>query len=435
MVVGAGFVIAVHLHHGLELPYTWSNFLRWGLPGIICMKLLIFHSLGLYEGIWRHAGTPEAVRLVSASALASIAVGSVLVVVTDEWSGMGAILVIDWGVVTLGIGGVRFGFRALRQYLSANRKGQKRVLVFGSGSDEMLILRYLRHHPEMDRRVVGLVDGDEGRRGHRVQGVEVLGAPEDLDGLCAVHGIDEVIVPLQTTSEAERIELRGRCSEIGVGCRYFDVRFRSSDHGYAEGRFGLRGSSDDIDRRVRKNGGEKQNVALRGNGESKETGHFSLNREEDGVQSRLLAPGTLCQIAIGEAERCERHSHSESTLLLVRVAEETAGNGKRISDQLRVGVMDAIDAEVLRTSDYVSAWSPSLYVCLLTETGLEGAQNAETRLRKELKAIFTDVLGKAPRVDTDVRRLRPDLDLKRVVEEVRATGTCRREVRHSWNGL
>lgn len=226
LVVGAAFVVALHLRYSGSPPPPWSGLMTWALPGIIGTKLLVFYAFGLYEGIWRHAGTPELLRLIGASAVASLLVGGGLWFFVGVRAAMPAILLLDWGVTTAGVGGTRFGFRALRQYLAARRRRGRPVLVYGSGGSGMLLVRYLRHRADLGRTVVGLIDDDPSRQGRRVQGIEVLGGTNDLPHLCETHGVEEVVVPVQDTSESKRRQLREACAENGVECRYFEPSLR-----------------------------------------------------------------------------------------------------------------------------------------------------------------------------------------------------------------
>lgn len=234
LVVGAAFVVAVHLRYGGVPPPDWTALMPKALPGIIAGKLLVFYAYGLYEGIWRHAGTPEGVRLATGSVAASLLVGAGLVLATEVGAGtLLPVLIIDWAAATLGIAGTRFSFRALRQYVAARREDGRRVLLYGSDADAMLVLRHLRHHPELDRSVMGILDDDSTRHGYRVQGVEVLGGLGDLPRLCSAHDVEEVVVPVQSVSEAERHRLKELCVAANVGCQYFVPTLRPASAGDA----------------------------------------------------------------------------------------------------------------------------------------------------------------------------------------------------------
>jgi len=220
LVAVAAFIVAVHLRFGGAPPAAQVDLTVRMLPAIVVLKVVVFYAFGLYHGIWRHAGTPEVVRLVKASTLASVLVGIGL------WlEGRGpfslSVLVLDWMITTGAVGTTRFGFRALRQYFAVQRAGGRRTLVYGSGPQEMLLLRRLRHNTVLNRTVVGLIDAEADRQGLAVQGVEVLGGIDDLPDLCAPHDVDEVIVAAEGTTEAERQRLREACAPLDVRCQYF----------------------------------------------------------------------------------------------------------------------------------------------------------------------------------------------------------------------
>jgi FlaA1/EpsC-like NDP-sugar epimerase len=107
----------------------------------------------------------------------------------------------------------------LRQYFAARRDEGRRVLVYGSSDHGLLVLRHLRQRPA--RNVVGLLDLDEERHGLQVQGVEVLGNLADLSRLASRHDVDEVIVPVESTTEEQRRRIAGACVEVGVVCQHF----------------------------------------------------------------------------------------------------------------------------------------------------------------------------------------------------------------------
>ncbi|MCS3639264.1 hypothetical protein [Salinibacter ruber] len=226
LVVGAAFVVAAYLRYGGAPPPDWSAVMLQMLPGVIGAKLLVFYGFGLYEGIWRHAGTPEVVWLSGTSGIASVVVAGGMVMVKGLAVLAPSIFILDWLVTTIGIGGARFAFRALRQYAAAHRDGGRRVLVYDSGTDGILLLRHLRHHPELGRTVVGLLDENSVRHGYRMQGVEVLGGPDDLPDICSDHDVEEVIVHKKAVSDEDRSRIQEQCAAADVDCQYFDPTIR-----------------------------------------------------------------------------------------------------------------------------------------------------------------------------------------------------------------
>jgi UDP-GlcNAc:undecaprenyl-phosphate GlcNAc-1-phosphate transferase len=128
-------------------------------------------------------------------------------------------LILDWIIATGIVGGTRFGFRALRQYFAAQRDEGQRVLVYGSSDHGLLVVRHLRQR--LERNVVGLLDADPDRHGLQVQGVAVLGDLDNLPHLASTYDINEVIVPVENTTEEQRRRIARACVEVGVVCQHF----------------------------------------------------------------------------------------------------------------------------------------------------------------------------------------------------------------------
>lgn len=219
VVVVAAFIVAFHLRFGGEPPPGQLDVMIQGLPGVIGIKIVIFYTFGLYHGVWRHAGTPEIVQLVKASLLASLLLFTGLAGFFGGEPVSFSVLILDWMIATMAVGGTRFGFRALRQYFAVHRGGGTKVLVYGSRDHALLVLRHLRQR--MDRTVIGLLDADPTRRDLQVQGVKVLGSVDALPEIAAEYDIDEVIVPVANTTDERRSRLVEKCTEAGVKCKYF----------------------------------------------------------------------------------------------------------------------------------------------------------------------------------------------------------------------
>jgi len=185
--------------------------------------LVVFYAMGLYRGIWRHAGTPEFVRTMGATVLAAGATFGVVALLNGLAFVSVSVLVIDWMIVTLAVVGVRFGFRGLRQYFAANREEGRRVLLYGAGDAGVLTLRELRRNPDLGRIPVGFVDDDSMRQGQTIQGIPVLGTGEDIVRICRQWEVDEVVVTTTKMSEARQRMVCRRCQEANIPCAVFDV--------------------------------------------------------------------------------------------------------------------------------------------------------------------------------------------------------------------
>jgi UDP-GlcNAc:undecaprenyl-phosphate GlcNAc-1-phosphate transferase len=223
LLVGAAFVVAHYLRYESGLSVARSNQMLEALPLVVGAKVFVFYAMGLYRGIWRHAGTPELVRTVAATILAGGATFGIYGVLHGLSAVSASVLVIDWMIVTLAVVGVRFGFRGLRQYFAANRNGGRRVLLYGAGDAGVLTLRELRRNSVLDRCPVGFLDDDPLKQEQTIQGLTVLGTGDDLERVCHEENVDEVIVTTTTMSEARQRAVYRRCRDADIPCTAFDV--------------------------------------------------------------------------------------------------------------------------------------------------------------------------------------------------------------------
>jgi UDP-GlcNAc:undecaprenyl-phosphate GlcNAc-1-phosphate transferase len=222
VVVGAAFVAAYHLRFDARPPGVHADVMMQALPSVVAWKIAVFYVFRLYHGIWRHAGTPEFVRVLGASGIASGGLSAGLLVAFGTDAVSLSVLILDWMLTTGAVTGIRFGFRGLRQYFASHRSTGRRVLIAGTNSGSVLALRYLRQN-DVDRTAVGFLDGPTERTGLRLQGLRVLGPPSETGGLLRSHEIDEVILPPDDLSDGDRAVIRAACRRHGIPCRRFSI--------------------------------------------------------------------------------------------------------------------------------------------------------------------------------------------------------------------
>ena len=223
LLVGAAFVVAHFLRYEEGLTGLREARMLEALPLVVGAKVLVFYALGLYRGIWRHAGTPELVRTGTATIVAGGATFGVYAAL-HGWAAVSvSVLVIDWMIVTLAVVGVRFGFRGLRQYFATARTDGRRVLLYGAGDAGVLTLRELRRNDALDRQPVGFIDDDPLKQNQTIQGLKVRGTGDELVQVCRDHDVDEVIVTTTTMPTARQRAVARRCQEANSPCTAFDV--------------------------------------------------------------------------------------------------------------------------------------------------------------------------------------------------------------------
>jgi UDP-GlcNAc:undecaprenyl-phosphate GlcNAc-1-phosphate transferase len=188
LLLTVSYVSAHLLRFGGLPPSSLLTTSTYALPLAIALKLGVFHHFRLWEGLWKHAGTPEAVRLVRATTASS---GLFLLGLTLLPTGGPlpfALLFLDWLLTTVGLSLRRFGHRAVhRKSSSPASDSDHRILIYGTDEAGMLLLRYLRDVGPARCSVVGFLDPTHA--GLQLRGLPVLDHPDAMDA-------DELIVPV-----------------------------------------------------------------------------------------------------------------------------------------------------------------------------------------------------------------------------------------------
>ena len=153
------------------------------LPAVLVTRYIAFLLLGLYQGIWRFAGSREAASIVIGTAVSELAAVGIVVATTPLGGFPVSVFVLDALLCMAVIGASRFGERALFRARSLRERDARRTLIVGAGRSGRSLLRELRETP--GQRVVGFVDDDPRLHRRRLLGVPVRGGTLDIERILA----------------------------------------------------------------------------------------------------------------------------------------------------------------------------------------------------------------------------------------------------------
>jgi UDP-GlcNAc:undecaprenyl-phosphate GlcNAc-1-phosphate transferase len=203
---------------GNGTPYERHVF-TVALPAVLVTRYLAFILLGLYQGVWRFAGSREAAAIVLGVAVSEVVAFGIVVGTTTLGDFPARVFVADALLCTIVIGASRFGERALfRARATLNERDGHRMLIIGAGRSGRSLCRELRETP--GERVVGFVDDDPRLHRRRLLGVPVRGGTTDIERILASSRPDAVLVTIPR-APAHRLDTIVRaCEDAGVQCRF-----------------------------------------------------------------------------------------------------------------------------------------------------------------------------------------------------------------------
>jgi FlaA1/EpsC-like NDP-sugar epimerase len=227
-------VIAVLGSYALRLEMGAAYFFYlpsayWMLGAALIIKPLIYFSFGLYRRMWIYASMQEMRLIITAVTAASILVSTVMLSLFTLGAFYGfprSVLVIDWLVSVLFVGGIRFAFRLLAENRNFSQgpqapgSGAKKALIIGAGDAGALVVRELQKNPQLNVIPVGFLDDNPSKQKQQIYGVPVVGTLTDLAQVLDSYQVDEVVIAIPTAP--------GRVVRLVADvCRLKSVPFRT----------------------------------------------------------------------------------------------------------------------------------------------------------------------------------------------------------------
>jgi FlaA1/EpsC-like NDP-sugar epimerase len=208
--------LAYWLRFNTDIPqYNIANMvgaMLWVVP----LQALVFFGSGMYRGMWRYASLPDLQRIAVAVALSTLITALTLVMLPHQEPPVPrSVLLLDPILLILMLGGSRLGYRVWKERRLRNVLGShgKPVMILGAGDAAADLLKNLARAG--DWRVLGLLDDDPAKRGRQIQGVNVLGAFEELVDLAPRLGLERAIIAMPGSHHARRRALE-ICRRAGV---------------------------------------------------------------------------------------------------------------------------------------------------------------------------------------------------------------------------
>lgn len=164
------------------------------LPLLLVVRLLIFLTFRLYQGVWKHTGIWDLKNIIVSSIF-----GTGVFYLIVRW-GLGyvgypqSIYILDTILVIVLLGGVRLSRRYLHEHDRSIR--ETRVVIYGAGQAGERLVRALKQRSANKYEPVGFIDDDPTKKGKRIHGVQVLGGRQHLAHIMATVAPQVVLLAI-----------------------------------------------------------------------------------------------------------------------------------------------------------------------------------------------------------------------------------------------
>ena len=238
LLLGDIFLISVAVLGSFALRFEFSGLFYYYLPQAwrmivlaIIIKPIIYYLFGLYRRLWAYASIRELMLVVTAVTAASMMLSIAVTIMTyyqlqqENYIGFPrSVLVIDWMLSMILVGGLRFSSRLIAESRSTASEEppdslSRRVLIVGAGDAGALVAREIQKNPQLNLELVCFLDDDKAKQKQQIHGVPVAGTLDDLPRVIARRRIQEVVIAIPTASGDVVRKVANYCHEKSVTFR------------------------------------------------------------------------------------------------------------------------------------------------------------------------------------------------------------------------
>ena len=215
--------IVVNLSYGITL---WLRFdMRYSaipreykmawirmIPIYTVFCLVTFWILRLYKSIWRFASFSELLRV----ALSSVITCAFHVLATILLFKRMPLTYYIFGAMLqfIAVLGIRFSYRLFLLVRKKNLDGNAgRIMLIGAGSAGQMILRDLNRAPEINGKVVCIIDDNPNKWNRYIDGIPVVGGRDDILKNVEKYKINKIYLAIPSASAEQRRDILDICKE------------------------------------------------------------------------------------------------------------------------------------------------------------------------------------------------------------------------------
>jgi FlaA1/EpsC-like NDP-sugar epimerase len=231
-VLAAAYLAAYLIRFEFVVPATYVRVALITLPVVVVGKMLLLRLLGAHKHSWRFTSLWDVVTIAEAMLAAALLMAGLRLIVVEvlRLAGSPGVSAVPLGVIAadlalslIGLVGIR-ALRRLqheeaqaRRYRDAGgRRRPRRVIIVGAGRAGSQVAREIQARPDLGLQAIGFVDANTHLEHLVIQGLEVLGTPDDLPSVVAERQADQAIIAISDATGPILRDLVDRCRTVGI---------------------------------------------------------------------------------------------------------------------------------------------------------------------------------------------------------------------------
>lgn len=217
MSYSAAFLLRFEFSVPNDMLTIWIRTLPW----VLAVKLVVFYGCGSFHAYWRSVTLSDLVTLIQAATYSTLIIFAVDSLLLAGYEIPRVVLLLDWGVTVIALGGLRSAERIVREHPWALVAAKRRrpVLVVGTENGDEALVRQMHAQPELGYRVIGFLDKDPINYGSRLGGIPFLGSPSDAVSISQRKQVRDIFVITGSLSGKNLRLLLAACNRASINVK------------------------------------------------------------------------------------------------------------------------------------------------------------------------------------------------------------------------
>jgi FlaA1/EpsC-like NDP-sugar epimerase len=188
------------------------------LPLVLFFRFSAFFYFGTFRSIWKYISVNDLKLIIYSITSSSIFIIASVGVLFHFQHFPRSVFFIDWLLLIILIGGIRFSKRLLSELTSGPVPSEtsKNLLLVGAGDAGELIIREIKNNPRVGYTPIGFVDDDKTKLGRRIHGIPILGTSDDIQKIVAKRDIQEILITIPSARGETIRKIIEKCRATGV---------------------------------------------------------------------------------------------------------------------------------------------------------------------------------------------------------------------------
>ena len=187
-----------------SIPAATFDQMLFNLVPMIGAKIVCFFIFDLYRGMWRYTGIRDLIGIIKATMAGTLLYISFLALFEPFRIVSRGVILIDFLLTVVAIGGFRLAIRLYHQRDSAfvdelmfwrrSLMSRRNVLIVGTGPQAEKLMREIHEDSANTYHVVGFIEMEDEHHGLMIHGIPILGSMLELPHLIAYYGIEDIFM-------------------------------------------------------------------------------------------------------------------------------------------------------------------------------------------------------------------------------------------------